>query len=486
MMKKRILSVVILLCIIMLSTPVFAQTVSSEKAVLSIVENNVCKININDNASFEKKITTYDLDKKEINIGLSINNNAVAPLNKPSEIVLVIDNSASMDDSISSGGTRMEAVANSAKLLANELLSLDTVKVAVVSFSSVNSLDILNNSDPDYQPEGTINDAKVRATLTNSKDTILAAIDDIEFDTKGARTDIDSGLMLGSQQFTGTCDSQFIILLTDGIPNLYVGLGSDEGPHYSGTVAEHTRSTLTSINSSGIKVLTMMTGIMYEDTLIPFYEITYKDAAEEIFGTPQNPTVGKFYYVTDDQIEETISESILGELLAPEDDILTDIDIYDYFPEEITENFDIKITKEPTMGSITIENGSIVWHIDRLSYQETASMEYQIKLKSKINEEIKDKILNTNKKVDITSEKIVDSNGNKVVKTSSDTPKVKVTIPPEPTPTPTPTPTPDTTVKPEPLPQTGVTAVLAVVLSITIIYLVVIAFRFYGNKDFRF
>ena len=126
-MKKKIFSVILLL-IVLLSTSVFAATINSEKAKLEIVENNICTINITDEAIFEKKLIDYDLTKKEITIGLKVTNNAIPPLDKPSEIVLVIDNSLSMDETIATGGTRMEAVADSAKLLATEQHNLDELK----------------------------------------------------------------------------------------------------------------------------------------------------------------------------------------------------------------------------------------------------------------------------------------------------------------------------------------------------------------------
>ena len=166
-MKKLIkIALLFLVSILVISTNILAVSVSSENATFEIVENNVCTINITDKAIFEKKIIDYDLEKKELTIGLKVTNNAVLPLDKPSEIVLVIDDSRSMKNTISTGGTRMEAVIDSAKVLASELLKLDTVNLSVVSFSTG-----LN--------EGTLEDAKLRTVLTKSKDNVLNAINSI-------------------------------------------------------------------------------------------------------------------------------------------------------------------------------------------------------------------------------------------------------------------------------------------------------------------
>jgi len=447
---KRIASVILL--ILLFCSSVFAATTSSEKAKLEIVENNICTINVTDNAIFEKKIIDYDLEKKELTIGLKISNNAVKPLDKPSEIVLVIDNSLSMDNSISTGGSRMEAVSNSAKLLATELLKLDTVKLSIVSFSTGDN-------------EGTITDAKLRTALTNSKDTVLNAITEVANDATGVRTNIEAGLTLASQQFSETCDNKFIVLLTDGVPN--ISLGSNK-ILYSGVTATNTKNALQKLDNDGIQILSMMTGVT-TDVETAQTNKTFKELAEEIFGTPEIPTVGKFYYITDSEIERTVSETILTQLVAPEDNILTDIDIYDYFPQEIINNFNFEYVTLPTLGTVSedidLQNNMIVWHIDSLGYGESDTLSYKLTLKDNIDESIVGVVLNTNEKVDITTEKILDENGQKKIITSDVTPKVKVTL------------VVDTTKAPDPIPQTGSTITLTVIIAVALVACIVIGIR---------
>ncbi len=450
---KRIACVILL--ILLLCSSVLAATTSSEKAKLEIVENNICTINITDKAVFEKKIIDYDLDKKELTIGLKVTNNAVRPLDKPSEIVLVIDNSLSMGETIATGGSRMEAVTDSAKLLATELLKLDTVKLSVVSFSTGAN-------------EGTITDAKLRTGLTNSKDTVMTAITEVANDASGKRTDIEAGITLASQQFTGTCDNKFIILLTDGVPN--ISLGSNK-ILYSGVTATNTKNALKKLENDGIQILSMMTGVT--TNVESQTGKTYKELAEEVFGTPEKPTVGKFYYITDSEIEETVSKTILTQLIAPEDGILTDIDIYDYFPQEIVNNFDFEYVTLPTLGTVSedidLQNNMIVWHIDSLSYGESDTLSYKLTLKDTIDESIVDVVLDTNEKVDITTEKVLDENGQKKIITSDVTPKVKVTL------------VEDTTKAPDPIPQTGTTITLTVIFGIALIACIIIGTKLYIN-----
>lgn len=449
---KKFITVFILI-MLLLSTAVLAETITSEKTVMELVENNICTIKINDNSAFEKKLVSYDLDKKELTIGLKIYNNATSPLDQPSEIVLLIDNSLSMKETISTGGTRMEAVTDSAKILAQELLKHDTVKLSVVSFSTGDD-------------EGTLTDAKLRTPLTNVESDVLDAITEVSNDATGVRTDIEAGITIASEQFSETCENKFIILLTDGVPN--ISLGSNK-IQYSGTTATNTKNAMLKLENDGIQIISMMTGVTND--IETQTGMTFKELAEEVFGTPENPTVGTFYYITDTEIEETVSETILSQVATPDIGILNDIDIYDYFPQEIVDNFDFKYVTSPNLGTVSptidLQNNVIVWHIDKLGYGEKAELSYKLTLKENIDSSIIDVVLGTNKKVEITADKIVDENGNASVLDSSVTPKIKLTV------------KKDDTVSNVVIPQTGTTIMNYMIPVIALIACIVLGVRFY-------
>ena len=201
--KKITFAIIAILLVI--STTCFAATTSSEKAKLEIVENNICTIKINDFATFEKKIVDYNLEKKELTIGLSIKNTAEVITNAPYEVVLLIDNSLSMiENKVTADTTRLKAVTDSAKKLTEKLFENENMKVAVVSFSTGDT-------------EGTITDAKLRKELTSDSSAVLSSINEIATDTtQGPRTNIDAGLQVAKTCFSETENNKYIILLTDG------------------------------------------------------------------------------------------------------------------------------------------------------------------------------------------------------------------------------------------------------------------------------
>ena len=113
-MKKRI-SLIIFLLIIMLATNVFAATKSAD-TTMSIVEDNVCTIQLDENASFEKRMIGYDLTRHEVTIQLDIKNYSEKII--PSgEMMLVIDSSSSMDEIVEGTKSRKDLVLQSANKL---------------------------------------------------------------------------------------------------------------------------------------------------------------------------------------------------------------------------------------------------------------------------------------------------------------------------------------------------------------------------------
>ena len=420
MLKRTSKTIIALIAILLiLSSVCFAATTNSKDTTFEIVEDKVCTIKINDVATFEKKIKSYDLDKKEVDLQLKITNNTEPVFGVPTEIMFVMDNSRSMvENNVSTNVTRMQAVVSAAKRLATSLLANDNVKIGIVSYST-----------GPLATEGTMADATLRLEPSNSSSAVLAAIDQIATDTETAkaneedkyiRTDIEAGLTLGAQTFTDNAEAKYMVLLTDGIPNI-----SLEGNRitYSGTTATRTKAKLEALAADGVTIFSIMTGVNPQSVEMAQTNLTYKELAEEVFGTEEEPTVGKFYYITDSQIERTITETVLNNF-EDTSTTLTNVKIYDYFPQYIIDNFDFSYVSEPTKGTISAEidkeNRRIIWTIDELKPQETLTVVYKLKLKDKVDEKIIGEILDTNEKVDITVDQYDDPF------TSTDTPKVRI------------------------------------------------------------
>jgi hypothetical protein len=175
----------------------------------------------------------------------------------------------------------------------------------------------------------------------------------------------------------------------------------------------------------------MLTGISDTTAYPTLSKYTYGEIIEKVFGSEKEPTAGTFYYISDSEIEKTITEEIYGQL-APTSLSMKDLTIVDYFPQTIVDNFDFAYVASANLGEVspTIDTttNSITWKIGELASGETGYVQYTLTLKDNYNSNIVGVILDTNEKVDIA---YTDFDGVTGTKTSDVTPKVRVTEPAE-------------------------------------------------------
>lgn len=413
-MKKKI-SLILFTFITLILLITNLSLASYSTVTMTVVEEPVCTIKLGENSQFEKRLIEKNLNNKEVTLQLQVTNNETS-IKPTGEIMLVLDNSDSMQNETSTGEIRKDLVFESAQALVSNLLENNTqLQIGVVSFST----------NTDMSKEATIEDASIVSSLSSNATELNNAISNIE--ANGPRTDLQAGLLLASQQFSEEDNNKYMIVLTDGVPNVAIG---SNNPYYSDTTITQTKEQLQTLEADGIQITTMLTGIDDESYVPNGTDKNFGEIIEEIFGTPENPTAGNFYYVTDDQIETTITENIYNDLL-PVEKTLTNIVIKDYFPEEIIDNFDFAYVSDANIGEISAKvdtsDNSITWTIPELASGQTATVQYTLKLKEDFDSSIVDKILDTNEKVDITYN---DFDGAEQSKTSDVTPKLKLTEPP--------------------------------------------------------
>lgn len=460
-MNKKILSIFCVFTFLFsLCSSSFAATVSASKTTMSVVDKSICEINLKDKGKFTKELTEFDANKKEATITLTLKNiMEQESLTKPIEMFLVLDNSHSMTSTYE-GKEKRQYVAETATSFVNALFDhYENAKIGIVSFSSVNLGSTL----------GTENDAKLLLSLSDSKDTVQNTITNYTT-TEGPYTNIEAGLAIAEKNFTNNTDSQkYIVLISDGVPNLC--LDTNTTLTYSGVIATNTKNKLVELKNKGYNIFPVLMGLSESNVQNPSAptiadgsrNMTYRELAEEIFGTTSAPTAGNFYYIDYTNLSKTVNTDIFNKITYSKDNTLKNIVIKDYFPREILENFNFEYVKSPNIGKVSAEvdisDNSITWEIELLKEGEVATLSYKLTLKDEYNEEIVDKILPTNTKVDIAF-KTVDGKGNS---NSDVSPKVKLVV--------------DKTISKDSIPQTGVYNVLFIILASTLIVFAVINFR---------
>ena len=457
---KMIVFILLTIVCVTLSTSSFAATNSTVS--LKLVEDNVCTIDLDGKASLEKKLTKFDANNKSATLTLTVTNTMQNDISqKDMEVFFVIDNSSSMVENTIDGVTRKAKVIEAANALADKLFAVNSkAQIGIVSFSSLDSVK--------GETEGTINDAKLELDLSNSKEDVKAAIAGIDATVCGPRTNIQAGLQVAANNLSDLDNmSRYIVLLTDGVPNNDV---TGNFGTYVGQVGANTKATIEKLqNENGIEILGAMIGLDSEKEETSSGK-TYQALAEEVFGTVENPTITKYYYITDESIEKTITEDIYNGLTTVTPKDLTDLVIKDYFPQEIIDNFNFEYVEDPNLGTVTTEvnkeDNSITWTIEKLSSGQTASLSYVLTLKDDFDKTIIDKVLPTNSNVEFSAK-----DGDTSIEKSSDvSPTVQVVAESK---------VVDNTIADKKIPQTGeVSSIVFVLIAGLIIASIVIGIRY--------
>ena len=466
-MNKKILSIFCIFTFLFsLCSSSFAATVSASKTTMSVVDKSICEIKLKDMGNFTKELTEFDANKKEVTITLTLKNIMEQEnITKPIEMFLVLDNSHSMTSTYE-GKEKRQYVAETASAFVNALFDhYENAKIGIVSFSSVDSGTTL----------GTENDAKLLLNLSDSKDSVQRTITNYTT-TEGPFTNIEAGLTIAEKNFTSSADSQkYIVLISDGVPNLC--LDTNTTLTYSGIIASNTKKKLVDLKDKGYNIFSVLMGLAESNTPNPSAptiadgsrNMTYRELAEEIFGTSSSPSASEFYYIDYTNLSKTVNTDIFNKITYSKDNTLKNIVVKDYFPKEILENFNFEYVKSPNIGKVSAEvdssDNSITWEIELLKEGEIATLSYKLTLKDEYNEEIVAKVLPTNTKVDIDFE-TVDGKGNS---NSDVSPKVKLVI--------NEVKDPDKTIAKDPIPQTGVYNVLFIVFASTLIVFTAIIVR---------
>ena len=410
-MKKTIYGILIALFVVLFTaTSSFAANVQKADATMTLVEDNICNITFGEYGEFEKRMIECNTTEKYVDIRLTVKNNAEQLEDKKANVVLLIDASRSMstNEVLINGETmtRKEAVLQSAQTLVDKLLSANpNIKIGVVEFATSTE-----TGDDGYTIEGTDLDAKtVTSELTNDADTIEAALNTVSEDVMGARTNLEVGLDAANALLQTNNDpdtEDYIITLTDAIPNTARGVVGDT---YTDATRVPTRNKIVELGEAGVNLISMLIEMSDDEIAISQEDPkpTYREVAEEIFGTAIAPTSGEVYYVSDGEVEDTVTNKIYASLVQ-EQYVLDNIVIKDYFPQNIIDNFAYAQLTESNIGEVTAEvnteDNSITWTIPSLGPGEEATFTYRISLKDEFNEEIIGINLPTNENVEITYE----------------------------------------------------------------------------------
>ena len=321
-----------------------------------------------------------------------------------------------MDYNSTETSTRKSLIVNASTNLVNKIYdNTSNVKVGVVRFASKWSGAESSTGKEYSQPYA----ANLMCSLTDSKETVVNAITEYKNMETEAGTNIYAGLKKAYENFSEENSNKIIILLTDGVPTEYKESNHDYATEE--TVDNNTKSYIQTIGKE-VTLISLMSGIANDSE-----DSNDLERVENIFGTQTNPTSGYFYNISDADIESVVNNDIFANVMEKVQNPINTVKIVDYFPEDITKNFEFSYVGNASTGTasegIDEETKTIYWDIETLKGNEVATLKYKLKIKDMKNTDLLNKTIATNEKVVLTY-KDTESKDYTVELTSS--PKIKL------------------------------------------------------------
>lgn len=352
---KKLINLLLLLAVCFVPFNVLAEVSRELQIVNSSSETKYLE---NDQGYITKKIVASDPKNGEVTIELEVTNKSSnvesqVIVKENSEIVIVLDESGSMSTTIDYENdlSRFDVVTNAAKELVNNILSNSTsAKIGTISFAT---------------------EAVVTSELTSDLDALNTVYSSGR--VKNGLTYTTDALTLAETVFSEADVPKIIILLTDGAP-------SDDT----------TKDKLIELSNKGYYIITMLSD---DDSV-----------SSDVFGTMENPTAGKLYLIEDSEITTIIKDNIFADVIEyiKQNESITNVTVTDYFPADITDNFEFSYVSKPTNGVISesiSDNKTITYTLDELKGNESIKISYKLKLKDMNDDALLNKVIATNEKV---------------------------------------------------------------------------------------
>ena len=390
----------------------FSNTFASDtNTKLNIIQNaSETKYLENDQGYISKTIVDSNAENGEVTVEVKVSNTSKETSEKvnydSTEIVFVVDNSWSMNEKVNETQTRRDVVISAAKEFSSSLFKeVSNLKIGLLYYYAYD-----DGTDGAIQDYGTVNTAKIISNLTGNETEIQVALTSLSTMDYNSGTNTDAGLQKARTMFSeGENIQKFIILLSDGVPNHAVGEKTQwyqyEDASRNNRVISKTKETIQKIDENKINFITMLAGLK---------DLTESDTntITNIFGTTTNPTVGSLYNIADTDIAEVIKNEIYTDVLEKVQNPLNTVKVVDYFPTDITENFEFTYVEKPSMGEVsnTIDEktNSITWDIGTLKGNEVATLKYKLKIKDMSKQSpVYNKELATNEKILLTYKELL-------------------------------------------------------------------------------
>ncbi len=441
----------ILFMLLDICSNVFAADVKTSLDVIQ--EASETKYLDNDQGNISKTIVDSNSETGEVTIELKLSNTKKEKEQKKiyenTEVYLLIDEGISRNDEKLS-----KYISNIEKLVSKIFKTNTKTKVGIIGIkgpiadSYVDESGKLVDGDKDEATvEGNASNSEIVIKPTNSIDTIKSGLQKMNSSKTRYYSNLQAAIKLANSTYSENTN-KILISLYDGVPSVAIGVKSQvntgwlseystmeeavKGKHEK--ISTYTRDEILKLKDSNISfILLRPDDTSYDErwysssTGEKVLDFDGSPYVKKLYGTIESPTYGKMYSFSDSTIDTIITENIyqdVKKLIQPD---MCNVKLVDYFPKDITENFEFSYVGKPSTGAVSdkidTKNNIIEWDIGILKGNEIATLRYKLKIKDLKNKKLLNKTIATNEKVILTYKDTAEKD---YTVTLSSSPKIKL------------------------------------------------------------
>ncbi len=445
-LKIRYILLIFLIVIFSFSHVLAAETVNTLEVVKKSSET---KMITDDYGYIVKSIVDSNPANGEITIELKLSNTAAGEegtiIYENTELFLIVDEKIVLEEE------KFENYMGDVEKLASKIIDASPkISVGLVGIKGpVRDVEVLesgtlkwNEGDQGDIP-GSDENAEIITSPTRDVEKIKNSLKNMNSEKVDYYSNLQAAIKLANKSYSKEVN-RILICLYDGVPAVATGVqstvqyrsdpeGAVKDKHEK--VSTYTRNEILALKKTYTSFIMLRPPDTSYDEV--WYSITTgkkildfdgSPYVNKLYGTVSNPTYGKMYEFTDENIDKIITEDIykdVQEMLQPD---LKKVKIVDYFPADIVNNFTFEIAKDPSQGTISkkidSEEDFIEWDLGDVNQQQMATVQYKLKLTDMDCEKILGREVETNEKVVLT---YTDSSGKDHEINLTSSPSVKLT-----------------------------------------------------------
>lgn len=409
----------------------------------------------NDQGYISKTIVDSNSDTGEVTIELKLSNTA-----KDKEQTQKYDNTEVyllVSENIANNEESFQKHFNNITTLTKKIFDTSSkTKIGIVGIKgTISDSKLDENGKMTWGPKdesdvnGSESNAEVVIKATSNQSDIQKSLKNMNSSHEEYRTNLQAAIRLANKSYSKDTN-KILISLYDDVPNIaigvcstitYGGLFSDYSNVKDAVTAKYekvstnTQNEILKLKESNISFILLRPGnTSYDDTYYntetgeKTLDFDGSPYVEKIYGTMDKPTYGKTYSFDSNNIDTIITENIYQDVKELIQSDIKSVKIVDYFPEDITDNFEFSYVGNPSIGTTTEkidpESKIITWDVGTLKGDEVATLKYKLKIKDMKNSELLNKTIATNEKVVLTYK---DTEAKDYTVTLTSSPKVQLT-----------------------------------------------------------